>query len=101
MKDNGLNQEQFAQRLGVKQSMVSDWVNAKHSPSRSTQKLIEVEFYGDDKFTVNETHDSWPNLKPGDKRMMSEMGAALSDDDEVAKLLRTQVRSLLNYKKSG
>ena|SRR3990167_4395139 len=39
-----LNQTEFAERIGVAQPLVSDWLNAKHLPNKSALNVISREF---------------------------------------------------------
>lgn len=38
----GLNQEQFANELGVRRETVSEWENSKYEPDRSKRKLFDM-----------------------------------------------------------
>ncbi|MEA5447529.1 helix-turn-helix transcriptional regulator [Leptolyngbya sp. CCNP1308] len=38
----GLNQEQFANELGVRRETVSEWENSKYEPDRSKRKLLAM-----------------------------------------------------------
>jgi DNA-binding transcriptional regulator YiaG len=38
----GLNQEQFANELGVRRETVSEWENSKYEPDRSKRKLLNL-----------------------------------------------------------
>lgn len=44
LAETGLTQAEFAQRIGVAQPNVSDWLKGKHRPTRSSLFLIFREF---------------------------------------------------------
>lgn len=41
---NNLTQKAFAQKIGVKQSQVSEWLNGKAKPGYETLKRMSTEF---------------------------------------------------------
>ena len=44
LKENGLTQTEFAQRIGVKQGQVSEWLKGKAKPGYDTLKAISMAF---------------------------------------------------------
>ena len=44
LKDNDMTQRLFAERVGVKQSQVSEWLKGKAKPNYDTLKKIEKNF---------------------------------------------------------
>ena len=44
LKENGLTQTEFAKKIGVKQSQVSEWLRGKAKPGYDTLKAISLAF---------------------------------------------------------
>lgn len=45
LKDNDMTQRLFAERVGVKQSQVSEWLRGKAQPGYDTLKRISLAFH--------------------------------------------------------
>lgn len=75
-----LNQSEFAERIGASQPVVSDWLNAKHLPTRSALEVIYREFSVTERQLIegSEALDAWTapskSLGPLDPR-----GAAIRE----------------------
>ena len=44
LTENGITQTEFAKRIGVKQSQVSEWLRGKAKPGYDTLKAISLAF---------------------------------------------------------
>ena len=52
LKSNGLNQSEFAIKVGVKPSQVSEWLSGKAKPGYDILKRISISFDIDPKYLL-------------------------------------------------